>query len=364
MTLQDQIDKWAKSVKTDSYSMSIGELVNMYREKEIIINPKYQRLFRWDISQQSNFIESILLGIPLPPIYVYQNEDGIWNLIDGLQRLSTLFKFMGLLEGEEPEQLVKTKFLSELDGKIWDIQKNTDYGNTLTEAQRRFIKRAKIMVIIIDKASDGFAQYEMFQRLNTGGTMLSEQEIRNCILIMKNEHTFSLFETLSDFPAFKATLPISEKEITAQGLMELVVKYFVILYSDFNIRQSDNFHSFLTDEIINIIDKNIVNLEIEKNRFERTFTLLHNILGTSTFKAFNDDENRFSGKVLVGAYEAVLSGLRENLEYYEKNPKDLTDKIKSMYTQDDFVSTKNKGVRAVNRIKQLFNFGTKYFANL
>ena len=90
MLLQEQIDKLSKSIKTDSYSMSIGEIANMYRDSDIIINPNYQRLFRWDITQQSNFIESILLGIPLPPIYVYQNEDGTWNLIDGLQRLSTL----------------------------------------------------------------------------------------------------------------------------------------------------------------------------------------------------------------------------------------------------------------------------------
>ena len=59
MLLQEQIDKLSKSIKTDSYSMSIGEIANMYRDSDIIINPNYQRLFRWDITQQSNFIESI-----------------------------------------------------------------------------------------------------------------------------------------------------------------------------------------------------------------------------------------------------------------------------------------------------------------
>ena len=92
--LQSEIDKMRKRIKTDNYPMSIGELANLYRDGDLNINPIYQRLFRWDIAQQSALIESILLGIPIPPIYVYQDSEGKWNLIDGLQRLSTIFKFM------------------------------------------------------------------------------------------------------------------------------------------------------------------------------------------------------------------------------------------------------------------------------
>lgn len=97
-TLQKEIDMMAKAIKTDSYPMSIGELSNLYQDGDLKINPIYQRMFRWDITQQSALIESILLNIPIPPIYVYQNEQGKWNLIDGQQRLSTIFKFMGILK--------------------------------------------------------------------------------------------------------------------------------------------------------------------------------------------------------------------------------------------------------------------------
>lgn len=96
--LQDEIDKVRRQIKTDSYQMSIGELANLYRDGDLNIKPVYQRLFRWDISQQSALIESILLGIPVPPIYVFQEKDGKWDLIDGLQRLATIFKFMGILK--------------------------------------------------------------------------------------------------------------------------------------------------------------------------------------------------------------------------------------------------------------------------
>ena len=107
-SLQEQIDAMSKSIKTDSYPMSIGELAALYKDGDLNINPVYQRMFRWDMEQQSALIESILLQIPIPPIYVFQSEDGKWNLIDGQQRLSTIVKFMGIrktdiqeVEGEE-----------------------------------------------------------------------------------------------------------------------------------------------------------------------------------------------------------------------------------------------------------------------
>ena len=90
-SLQKEIDLMAKSIKTDNYPMSIGGLANLYLDGDLQINPIYQRMFRWDITQQSALIESILLNIPIPPVYVYQNEKGKWNLIDGQQRLSTIF---------------------------------------------------------------------------------------------------------------------------------------------------------------------------------------------------------------------------------------------------------------------------------
>lgn len=69
--LKDEIDNAQRLVKTDAYQMSIGEVVNMYKDKEFVINPDFQRLFRWEIGQKSKLIESLLLGIPLPSIFVF-----------------------------------------------------------------------------------------------------------------------------------------------------------------------------------------------------------------------------------------------------------------------------------------------------
>lgn len=98
VNLEDFLDSARQTVKTDSYPMSIGELANMYENNEIILRPEYQRYFRWTTDQKSKLIESILIGLPLPSIFVAQDENGNWEVVDGMQRLSTIFDFMGVMK--------------------------------------------------------------------------------------------------------------------------------------------------------------------------------------------------------------------------------------------------------------------------
>lgn len=99
MNLRADVDARRREISSDNLSMSIGEMLNLYKDRELDIHPEFQRVFRWDIEQKSRLIESLLLGIPLPSIYVATNHDGVWEVIDGVQRLSTIFEFMGELEG-------------------------------------------------------------------------------------------------------------------------------------------------------------------------------------------------------------------------------------------------------------------------
>ena len=355
-SLQEQIDTMSKSIKTDSYPMSIGELAALYKDGDLDISPVYQRMFRWDMEQQSALIESILLQIPIPPIYVYQSEDGKWNLIDGQQRLSTIFKFMGILKKDmhdvddeetnedlyEREPLTRTKFLPALEGKYWE---DDDPEKSLTDAQRRYIKRSKILIIIIDKSSDSFAQYEMFQRLNTGGSHLSPQEIRNCLLVVKNEDVYRWFKTLSENEAFRNAVPISEKDADEQGYIELVVKYFVLRYSEFEVSDSENYNNFITDEILSLIDDKKIEREKDEDIFKRTFKLIFDTMGENAFKRYNPEKDTHCGPVLVGAYEAIVPGVSENIEYYEKNHEMLKKCIDDIYTSKEYNDATKRGVR-------------------
>jgi hypothetical protein len=81
MDIAGEVDKAKRAVRTDAYQMSFGEVVNLYQDHDLIINPEFQRLFRWTNSQKSRLIESILLGIPIPPIFVYELPEGKWELV-------------------------------------------------------------------------------------------------------------------------------------------------------------------------------------------------------------------------------------------------------------------------------------------
>src|SRR5258705_3761871 len=124
--LLEEIMNAQRHVRTDAYQMSIGEIVSMYDNSEIVVDPEFQRLFRWDIGQKSKLIESLLLGIPIPSIFVFEKDDSKWELIDGLQRISTLLEFMGVLKAPgtnqsfPPSILEGTHYLPSLRNAVWE----------------------------------------------------------------------------------------------------------------------------------------------------------------------------------------------------------------------------------------------------
>jgi uncharacterized protein with ParB-like and HNH nuclease domain len=101
MSLAEQVSLARKRTFRDGYDISFGELVSLYEKKELIVQPEYQRLFRWQPTQKTRFIESLLLNIPIPPIFVFSDKQGRWELVDGLQRVSTVLEFMGKLRDSE-----------------------------------------------------------------------------------------------------------------------------------------------------------------------------------------------------------------------------------------------------------------------
>jgi len=100
--LIEEVEARIREYKTSRYPMSVGELIYLYQSNEIVINPDFQRYFRWTDKQKTRLVESFLLGIPVPPLSVFEREDGIWELVDGLQRFSTILQFAGALKDHPP----------------------------------------------------------------------------------------------------------------------------------------------------------------------------------------------------------------------------------------------------------------------
>ncbi|MDK9430959.1 DUF262 domain-containing protein [Gallibacterium anatis] len=316
--LQEDIERARKSVHTDGYSMSIGELVNLYDDREIDIRPEFQRLFRWKDGQKSKFIESILLGIPLPSIFVSQRDDGVWEVVDGLQRLSTILQFMGKLrksddEYYEPLKLVATKYLPSLDSMMWSNSSNPD--KELDKQTKIMFKREKMDIKIIKKESESDTKLELFQRLNSNGSALSDQEIRNVILLMENPDAQHWLEELAKNSSFIETTPISTKQESESFNLELLVRYFALRYLEQYrelLTKNRDIDPYL-DEMVVCMFSNF-NFDREKELFEKTFLTLDNALGSNAFKKFNQDKERYTGPFLLPIYELLTFHLSKKLE--------------------------------------------------
>ena len=365
MSLADEIKIKSKEIHSDSYSMSLGEIANLYKDGELLLHPEFQREFRWTEEQKSNLIESALLGIPLPPIFVVQEENGIWNVIDGLQRLSTFFEFMGILKDKNDNlipasTLKKTKFLPSLEGKQWE--KKDDTENSFTATQRIDFKRVKIGVTIITKDSDPDAKYELFQRLNTGGSSLTDQEVRNCLLLMVNPDFYNYIKSLSEDPNFKNVLNLSDRQCDEKFDMELVCRYLVgknTPLDDFN--NINDIFEFINERMVYFAHNKSFDKAKEENDFKQLFTLLAS-LNIHPFAKYIEGKKAFMGMFLISTYEVIAIGLGSFIDKYSSADSTcIIDKIKTMWSDEEFLRASGTGKSAKTRMAQCIGIGLRMF---
>ena len=165
--------------------------------------------------------------MPIPPIFVIGIEEGLWELIDGLQRISTYLHFRG--DSMRPELDPPIKKGDKLELKECDIVKELDglkYDDLPLALQVR-LKRNFLRVETVRKETDTHFRYYMFKRLNTGGETLSEQEIRNCTIRLLGEKFNDFIEMLSKNEAFEECIePLSDENRHKMGDVELVLRFF------------------------------------------------------------------------------------------------------------------------------------------
>ncbi len=372
MSLEKEIEKKAKAIHTDAYPMSIGELISLYQDREIDLHPEFQRFFRWNLLQKTRFIESILIGIPIPSIFVYQRDDGVWDVIDGVQRLSTIFEFVGILEKENgerdmPLKLEKGDYLLSLKGKMWkkegEEDEKEDSENYFTMSQRIAFKRAKLDIKIIAESSSEDARYELFKRINTGGTGLSEQEVRNFLVLMINKDFQFFLQKLASFPNFQICTQIQDDIFKPQYDMELVSKFLIFRHSDpEDIENSGALSDFITKRITEFAKGKMIDMEKEEDIFKKTFNLLTGTLKDKTFKKFDKISNMFSDHFSTAAYEAIAIGIGANIDKWERDGADkLKSKIKSVWEDKTFLKwhEENDGRK---RVQHLISWGKEYFS--
>lgn len=367
MSLAKEIESHAAVISTKSYSMSVGEMISMYKDSELDLHPEFQRFFRWTPEQKSRLVESMLLNIPIPPIFVAERSDSKWDVIDGLQRLSTLLELVGELReesGKLQKQLVltRTRYLPSLEGKVW----NPKPGKVeLPESAKITIKRARIDVNIVRQTSSEIAKYEIFQRLNTGGSAATEQEVRNCILIMANREFFKWIQDLSEDPNFRACILMTDRAYEEAYDLELVVRFVVLAKAtEDGLNSIAELGNYLTEESRQLAaDKKFATTKMEKV-FRETFSFFADTLSQDSFRRYDGKSKRYLGAMLISLFEVVAIGLGRQLLAGGSLPEktDFTKGHKKLWGNSQLAPFVGSGMPASRRIPRTVVFGESWLA--
>ena len=219
-----QLDQQRRKVDFDTYDVIVQQLVTMVESGAINVAPTYQRQFRWNKTKRSHLVESVLLGVPVPSLFMAANKDGTWELVDGVQRLSTLIQFAGTQEARaklglpEPLVLDALEKLSGFNGMM--------FAHLPQSLQLQFQHRPIKVVTLSDK-SDLVVRFDLFERLNTGGVTLTNQEIRACLY----HGEFNVFlETMARTKDFMNIVKLTQAQQKDGTREECVLRFFAFFY--------------------------------------------------------------------------------------------------------------------------------------
>lgn len=345
--LETQLENTRNSLSTDRLDMSFGEIMSMYEREEIIIDPDFQRLFRWDIYQRTRFIESILIGIPIPPIFVAEDENGRWELVDGLQRISTIFSFFGILRTmPDKNSWIMCK------GDIAKDLENLACKDLPLKFQLN-IKRASCRVEIIKWNSAFDMRYELFNRLNTGGSELTDQEIRNAIFRGVSKEFNAFLRRCAEIPEFVSLVQPTERQLEQLYMDELVLR-FASLY-DFKEELSDNISQHMTNYMRIAVTQPEKIQDIEKV-FKETVRILSPI-GRETFRGTN---NVFS----TSLFDCVTIGISKYISRYANERTDIIiQKINDLKQSGNFKKASGSASASKSRIIKRIEVADEIFGN-
>ncbi|EGR0119059.1 DUF262 domain-containing protein [Vibrio parahaemolyticus] len=296
----NQLDQETRKVDFDSFDISVKELISMANESIINIAPEYQRQFRWPEENQSKLVESVLLGIPIPNLFMAANRDGSWELIDGVQRLNSLIHFCGTPEQiesfglDKPLRLKGLDILSEFNGATFD-----DLPHSL---RLKFSLRPLKVTTLSDK-SDLKVRFDLFERLNTGGIKLTPQEIRACVF--RGQFNDFIVE-LAKNDDFNKVVNVSSTKAKDGTKEELVLKFLAYKTKRDGFKHS--VETFLND----FMAESSVHFNYKKYRelFEKTFESLRTVLpeGIKRGNKGSTPQVLFEA-ISIGAADAIEAGV-------------------------------------------------------
>lgn len=336
-----------RKIYTDKGDPEIESLYGKYKRGKLVLQPDFQRYFVWETAKSSRLIESVLLDIPLPVIYLSEGKDGKEYVIDGQQRLTAFFSF---IDGKFPDgkefKLSGLKVYSDLNKKTF---------KEIDEDQQDKIKYCKIRTITFKKESDTDLRFEIFERLNTGAVSLNDQELRNCVY--RGPYN-NLLKELSNDKDFMYLLNLKTPEKRMRDV-ELVLRFASFYHSTY-LNYKPPVKKFLNmdmEKYQHIDEKDSTEL---RTAFKNTVTIIKSLLDKQAFKRFyKGNEKTPNGywepkKFNASLYDILMySFAREDKNKVYQNLDSIREALIYLMTNDqefiDSIELSTSSVQAVTK---------------
>lgn len=361
--IKDEVDSYSDdslyNITSFGTDLSFREIVTMYKEGDLE-KPELQRKYVWTKNEASRFVDSILLGLPVPSIFLAKNKEGKRLIVDGYQRIMTIYDYMeGIFSGDNKVFKLSN---SENINQRW---RGKAYSE-LTDEQKRIIRTSPIHAIIFEQKQpqDDTGMYQIFERINTSGRVLKPQEIRNCVYHGK----FNKFLIeLNKLPIWRKILQ-SNVEDSRMADIELILRFFA--FSEIRTRKEMEQNQINLVKFLNsyMSDKcDIEDAECDKflHQFENVLTFLNQEIGNNIFRSVKKKDNEliFAKKVNPVFFDAICTATLyaiETIGIDEINTFNFKDRYLALLEDASFLQATKQRTTNIENIKLRINKACEY----
>ncbi|WP_025094169.1 DUF262 domain-containing protein [Bacillus safensis] len=355
-----------RTVKTQNIEYDLETLVKKIDKKVIKLDPEYQRKHRWSDEMSSKLIESLILNIPVPTVYLSQDldvdeddYDGVsrYSVIDGQQRLTAIYNFM-----RNNLALEEMDVLNHLNGC---------YYRDLPPFLTRRLEERTIKCLRIDSTLDPQVKYDIFERLNSGAVRLEAQELRNAIYrgpfndlikVLAKNHSFMILNQIDPVKVKH------NKKVQKMEDIELVLRFFALQNNSYK-KLKKGFKHFLSERMDELNGSTIEEIENYKNKFQKIMALIIENFGDEAFAKYKPNNQTLirMSKFNAAVYDALSIALADELDFNDpKLPTDFKEKFLSLFHDRDFfdaisgsVNDRKKVIYRIDAVKGLLRNESK-----
>lgn len=324
--------------------ISLRELISSYEEGDII-KPELQRKYVWEKAEASRFIESILLGLPVPSVFLANSKGDRKLIVDGYQRIMTICDFKRGIWGKDGSVFRLTN-----SDRINERWRNKGYADLDDDDQRRF-RLFTIHAIIFEQKrprnDDGL--YQIFERINTSGKTLNPQEIRNCV--SQGRLNTLLFE-LNKNVQWRALFG-DDKENSRMLDLEFILRYFAL--SDNRNWEISNgrivLKKLLNDYMNNYVEASDSFINEKKEKFSKVIDAIYQTMGVNAFQNLKNDLSALRNKFYPTVFDSIMVATTIALERGYSFDKDLHERRINLLKDQSFRESITQGTMLSENIK-------------